>query len=316
MRTRRPARTDGAAVFLLLALVTAGANAQRPRPAPLALPAGWNDSYFARLDEGRKPKTVVAVMDFTGGESLEARLRLRMADALVTSLVQAGRFDVVERERLDLVLSEQNLGQSGRVDPATAARVGRILGAELVVFGLVTGATEQKIDKFSYDLVRIEVSIDVRAVNVSTGRVVISENARGAAEARVITTASGEVVSGPTNFDPLYHEASRTALDRAAALVSGAAPLVGYVVARSGPGVTLDLGEDRGVKAGDGFIAFRRGNPILHPVSGERIGWEKTVLAALEVTATEADLSQARIVNAAPGADLKPGDLVIFRPSP
>jgi curli biogenesis system outer membrane secretion channel CsgG len=303
--------------FLLCAALAlpSAAEAQR-RSVPLTMPAGWNDSYFARLDEGRKPKTVVAVMNFTGGEVLEDRLRIRMADALVTSLVQAGRFDVVERERLDLVMTEQNLTQTGRVDPATAARVGKILGAELVVFGLVTGATEQKIDKFSYDLVRVEVSIDVRAVNVSTGRVVISESAKGSAEARVITTASGEVVSGPTNYDPLYHEASRTALDRAAALVSGAVPLVGYLVALDGQRATLDLGEDRGVKAGDTFIAFRRGNPILHPASGERIGWEKTVLAALEVTSTEVDLSQARVVNSASGTELKPGDLVILRPAP
>jgi curli biogenesis system outer membrane secretion channel CsgG len=296
-------------------LLSRAAEAQR-RSIPLAMPAGWNDSYFARLDEGRKPKTVVAVMNFTGGEVLEERLRIRMADALVTALVQAGRFDVVERERLDLVMTEQNLTQTGRVDPATAARVGKILGAELVVFGLVTGATEQKIDKFSYDLVRIEVSIDVRAVNVSSGRVVISENARGTAEARIITTASGEVVSGPTNYDPLYHEASRLALDKAAALVSGAVPLVGYIVARDNQRITLDLGEDRGVKTGDTFIAFRRGNPILHPASGERVGWDKIVLAALEVTSTEVDLSQARIVNSSASADLKPGDLVIYRPAP
>ena len=301
---------------LLLGLLLPQSLAAQRRTIPLTMPAGWNDSYFARLDEGRKPKTVVAVMNFTGGEVLEERLRIRMADALVTSLVQAGRFDVVERERLDLVMTEQNLTQTGRVDPATAARVGKILGAELVVFGLVTGATEQKIDKFSYDLVRIEVSIDVRAVNVSSGRVVISENAKGVAEARVITTASGEIVSGPTNYDPLYHEASRLALDKAAALVSAAVPLVGYVVARDDQRVTLDLGEDRGVKTGDTFIAFRRGNPILHPASGERVGWEKTILAALEVTSTEVDLSQARIVNAAANADLKPGDLVIFRSAP
>jgi curli biogenesis system outer membrane secretion channel CsgG len=310
----KPHRSLSILLLALLALPQAAA-AQR-RTIPLSMPAGWNDSYFARLDEGRKPKTVVAVMNFSGGESLEERLRLRMADALVTSLVKAGRFDVVERERLDLVMTEQNLTQTGRVDPATAARVGKILGAELVVFGLVTGATEQKIDKFSYDLVRIEVSIDVRAVNVSSGRVVISENALGTAEARVITTATGEIVSGPTNYDPLYHEASRLALDKAASLVSGAVPLVGYVVVSGEQGVTLDLGEDRGVKTGDTFIAFRRGNPILHPATGERIGWEKTIIAALEVTTTEVDLSQARIVNPASGADLKPGDLVILRPAP
>jgi hypothetical protein len=305
-----------AVVGALLCLVVSRGQAQARRPIALVMPSGWNDSYFARLDEGRKPKTVVAVMNFAGGESLESRTHIRMADALITSLVQAGRFDVVERDRLDLVMTEQNLTQTGRVDPATAARVGKILGAELVVFGLVTGATEQKIDKFSYDLIRVEVSIDVRAVNVSTGRVVISENARGSDSAKIITTANGSVVSGPTNFDPMYHEASQQALNRAALLVSAAAPLVGYVVARGDQTLTIDLGEDRGVKTGDTFIVFRRGAEIVHPVTRERVGWEKSILAAIEVTTTESDLATARILNSAAGSEIRPGDFVVFRPAP
>jgi curli biogenesis system outer membrane secretion channel CsgG len=285
------------------------------RPVPLVLPPGWNDSWFEKLDQGQQPRTVVAVMNFAGAEVLEQRLQIQISDALVTSMVQAGRFDVVERQRLDLVMNEQNLHQRGLVDPATAARVGKILGAQLVVYGVLTGATEQKIDKFSYDLVRIEVSMDVRAVDVSTGKVAISETAKGTAEARIITSADGTILSGPTNYDPLYHEASRQALDRAAALVSGAVPLVGFVVATENRTVTLDLGESRGVKTGDTFIVFRRGEPLLHPVSHAQIGWNKTVLAAIQVTDTENDLSHGRILNIASGAELKPGDLVILRPS-
>jgi len=301
-------------VAAVLALVfPAAARAQRP--VPLVLPPGWNDSWFEKLDQGQQPRTVVAVMNFAGAEVLEQRLQIQISDALVTSMVQAGRFDVVERQRLDLVMDEQNLHQRGLVDPATAARVGKILGAQLVVYGVLTGATEQKIDKFSYDLVRIEVSMDVRAVDVSTGKVAISETAKGAAEARIITSADGTIISGPTNYDPLYHEASRQALDRAAALVSGAVPLVGFVVATENRNVTLDLGESRGVKSGDTFIVFRRGQPLLHPVSHAQIGWNKTVLAAVQVTDTENDLSHGRILNTAPGAELKPGDLVILRPS-
>jgi hypothetical protein len=91
--------------------------------------------------------------------------------------------------------------------------------------------------------------------------VAISETAKGSAEARIITSADGTILSGPTNYDPLYHEASRQALDRAAALVSGAVPLVGFVVATENRTVTLDLGESRGVQAGDTFIVFRRGEP-------------------------------------------------------
>ncbi len=236
-----------------------------------------------------------------------------MADMLITSLVQAGRFTVVERERMNAVIAEQNLQQSGRVDPATAVRLGKLLGAELVVFGLVTQAADQKIDKFAYDIVRVEVAVDVRAVNTSTGRVVISETARGTAEDKIITTASGDVVSGPTNYDPLYLNATAQALDNAGQLVSTAVPLIGFVISVREQEVVVDLGEGRGVKRGDQFIVFRRGEELKHPVTGERIGWDKTVLAALEIVATEERLSTGRIVTVVDReVVMKPGDLVIY----
>ena len=57
---------------------------------------------------------------------------------LVTELVNSGRFDVVEREELDQILQEQNLAKEGITDAATAARIGRLLGVQLFVFGKVT----------------------------------------------------------------------------------------------------------------------------------------------------------------------------------
>ena len=301
----------GFVAVLGAALPTGSAAQQRDRN--LRLPPGWNDAYFEKLAEGRSPKTVVAVMDFAGGELLEKRLRFRMADMLITSLVQAGRFTVVERERMNAVIAEQNLQQSGRVNPATAVRLGKLLGAELVVFGLVTQAADQKIDKFAYDLVRVEVAVDVRAVNTATGRVVISETARGTAEDKIITTASGDVVSGPTNYDPLYLNATAQALDNAGQLVSTAVPLIGFVISVREQEVVVDLGEGRGVKRGDRFIVFRRGEELKHPVTGERIGWDKTVLAALEIVATEERLSTGKIVTVVDHeVVMKPGDLVIY----
>src|SRR5690606_25092467 len=116
---------------------------------------------------------VVAVMEFAGGPLVEEGLRFRMSDILITDLVRSGRFEVVERERLDVVLAEQQLQIDGRTDVSqTALRIGKILNAELVVFGLVTSATHQKVDRFSYDLMRSEVAVDIRAVDASTGRVV------------------------------------------------------------------------------------------------------------------------------------------------
>ena len=42
---------------------------------------------------------------------------------------------VVERSQLNALIAEQDLGAAGRVDPETAARVGRIVGAKFMVLG-------------------------------------------------------------------------------------------------------------------------------------------------------------------------------------
>jgi curli production assembly/transport component CsgG len=62
------------------------------------------------------------------------------ADALTRELVNAsdGRFGVVERRRLNQVLEEQNLGETGILDESTVAEIERILGVDAIVTGTVT----------------------------------------------------------------------------------------------------------------------------------------------------------------------------------
>jgi len=61
-----------------------------------------------------------------------------MADMLATSLFNTNRFIVLERQAVQDVIREQNLGASGRVARETAAPIGQIEGAELLVVGAVT----------------------------------------------------------------------------------------------------------------------------------------------------------------------------------
>src|SRR5690242_18767511 len=58
----------------------------------------------------------------------------------------ASKFSVVERDKLNLVLKEQGLANTGAVDPATAAKVGKLLGVQYVVLG--------GIDKFNIDVTK------------------------------------------------------------------------------------------------------------------------------------------------------------------
>lgn len=61
-----------------------------------------------------------------------------VSDLITNKLVQDGSYTVIERSKIDKILQEQNLGQSGRVDPSTAAQIGRLLGVDAVLIGTIT----------------------------------------------------------------------------------------------------------------------------------------------------------------------------------
>jgi TolB-like protein len=58
-----------------------------------------------------------------------------VADLLTTDLAEAGRVRVVERERIQSILAEQDLVKAGSIDQATAVRIGKLVGAQYVIMG-------------------------------------------------------------------------------------------------------------------------------------------------------------------------------------
>ncbi|MDD4952421.1 MAG: tetratricopeptide repeat protein, partial [Desulfovibrionaceae bacterium] len=72
--------------------------------------------------------------DLSKDKSLAA-FQKALAAMVITDLKKLGKVKVVERLRLQALLEEMKLGQTGIVDEASAPRVGRLLGAEHVVVG-------------------------------------------------------------------------------------------------------------------------------------------------------------------------------------
>jgi TolB-like protein len=127
-----------------------------------------------------KPETsgglkTIAIMEFdnfsTGKyqEQLGA-LSKGLADFFQHDFAKISALKVVERDKIDFVLKELELQKTGAVDPATAAKVGKILGAQIMVFGSVT----QIEDNMSRMI--------VRAVNVETSEIIASVDKEGKPE--------------------------------------------------------------------------------------------------------------------------------------
>ena len=90
-------------------------------------------------------KVRVAVMNFENNSTWTwwgDNLGRAAADELATQLVQSGKYTVIERAQLDAILQEQNLGASGAVTAATAAKVGKLLGVQLILTGSITAVLD------------------------------------------------------------------------------------------------------------------------------------------------------------------------------
>lgn len=83
------------------------------------------------------------------------------SDKIIDVINNKGRYRAVERERLLLVLEELNLSATPIVDETTQLKIGRMIGAQLFVFG-------------AYQVISGAIRIDLRLVNVGTGQVLNS----------------------------------------------------------------------------------------------------------------------------------------------
>ena len=115
----------------------------------------------------------VAVLPFTNGGSFGGRtqedlsaLEVGLQQMLMTELEQNSALRIVERAALRQMLEEQNLATAGRVDAATAARVGRLVGARYVITGSFINLDGQ-------------FRLDGHVVDVETGELVKAQQVYG-----------------------------------------------------------------------------------------------------------------------------------------
>jgi len=85
-------------------------------------------------------KTVIAVLYFDNNSIGRDRadfdgIGKGIADMLITDMAQNQNVRVVERERIQALLTEQNLTKAGTIDPTTAIRLGKIIGAQYMITG-------------------------------------------------------------------------------------------------------------------------------------------------------------------------------------
>lgn len=104
-----------------------------------------------------------------------------LAGMLSNELSNSGKFRVVERSKLDSVLSEQDLAESGRINKATRAKVGKLTGAKYLIFGNVSA--------FEENVKGTGGGVNFRGISVGGKK----QDAYLAIDLRVVDTTTGDV---------------------------------------------------------------------------------------------------------------------------
>ena len=267
-----------------------------------------------------------------------------ISDMLVTELVNSGRFSVVERERLDEVLQEQNLAREGVVNAATAARIGRILGVQLFVFGTVTQfSLDSKIIKLPVvgELAewRARCTLNARLVNVETSEIMAAVTGQGAKSQSNIKLGSnfGDLSGfafGSSRFqEHILGKATTKAVEDVAEGIEektiGLVPVVvtpevtptvtpeveaqiieGLVAKVSDDEVVINVGSQKGIKVGDIFSVRRITETITDPETGEVILETKEKIAEIKISQVHERAAIAKITLLGVGKEIEVGDLV------
>jgi curli biogenesis system outer membrane secretion channel CsgG len=236
-----------------------------------------------------------------------------MSEMLATELVKTGKFRVVERQKIEDVIHEQDFGQSGRVAAGTEAKLGNVLGARFLIYGAVTELNLQ--EKGGSGSISIHgvglggatskgsVTIDLRVVDSTTGEIVASYTAHGkSSSSKVNASYDGAEVStgGEAFWASGLGKATREAIqDAVSQLVRkipdtgesdlGPAWSGGIEVADDGSLVVLG-GSKNGLKSGAVLQVVRK---KTKKVGGKEIVVGSEVVGQVQLTSVGDDASEA-----------------------
>lgn len=120
----------------------------------------------ARTKDKNAKRLAIIYFDNSGGDPAMDKLKKGLADMLITDLSNINMLAIVERDKLESILKEQKLSNSKEFDPSTAAKVGKLLGAQIILTG-------------GYFEMMGSLRLDARFIDVETGKILKSDGVDG-----------------------------------------------------------------------------------------------------------------------------------------
>ena len=227
-------------------------------------------------------------------------------DILATKLVMSDKFILLERQDLDKIEEELAIAGSDGLQK---------IGADYLIIGSITEfgrKTVGDVDVFSRSKTQtVQAGVSIRLVDVSTGQIIYSEEAKGEAET-TNTTSFG--LGERTSYDAtLADKAISAAISKLVENIINNCmnrPWKSYFLSYDENGIIISGGKSQGLESGQIYSVVKKGKQVKNPQTGMMIELPGENVGKIKIDFTGGDTPQTEfsLVSFTEG-DIDPNEL-------
>jgi curli biogenesis system outer membrane secretion channel CsgG len=245
---------------------------------------------------------LTAAMAKSGKTASLARVTEALDSQLIDRLMATRKFDLVGRSDLKDVLKEQELANSGNVNPndPNAARAGQLAGAKLILtttlddFEDTTSRVELTTLQRTATVRKIRLTAAARLVDATTGKIVDSSTVQ--LEAKDDRMDQAGIQRNAELTDSALITLAREAAEKIANRMADAAFPVRVLVKRDKQ-ITINRGDGAGVAVGQLWNVFALGEELVDPDTKEVLGREEVLVGKARIVSVQAKFSTAELLD-------------------
>jgi len=207
-------------------------------------------------------------------------LEKQAIDILSSKLASSGKFLLIERTDISKVI-----GESNNLPDSLKNQI----GADYIIIGSITEYGRKNIGNdgvFSASKQQIvQVGVNLRMIDVSTGLIIYTEEAHGEAETKTKTTMG---VGSKAGYDAtLDDQAISAAISQLVEnLIKNCMdrPWKAYFLSKDAEATIISGGKSQGIEKGDLFIVKQKGKKVRNPQTGIMIEIQGKTVGKIKVT--------------------------------
>ena len=214
-------------------------------------------------------------------------MRKQALDILSSKLASTGKFILLEREDLDVLVKEAGPEMNK-------------IGADYIILGSITEfgrKTEGEQKVFSSTKTQtVEAGVSIRLVEAATGLIIYSDEAKGFAETSTKQTMG---IGGTAGFDAtLSDKAISSALSQLVENIINKCmdkPWKSYVLSVDEGTYVISGGASQGLTAGDKFNLYMRGKTVKNPQTGLNVELPGTKIGEVTILSSFGDTPESEL---------------------